>query len=357
MILIITLTLIFIHLLIRKNQWGLFLVVVIAALTHVSSPFLLLFALLCEAVRFINEKEFAWKSIRTIILGLLLGYLIHPNFPKNLLIFYLNGIRVPVFALKWGLELGAEFYPIDTRSFVLGYPFILIGLVFLIAAGMSAGKQVKTATKMWMAIAGFFFVFSFFSQRYIIHGYPLMLIALASYSSDWWGSRERSALLRQSKVIRRLLLGGIGVIFLAISFHTYKLFREFASRELIFNRHYEAVGKWMAQNIPAGDVIFHANWSDSQYFIGINPANDYFVTLDPIFMYAWDKRKYNLYRDIAFGRTADPYKLLKEDFGVRYGYVGKNYFSGLINQVRADARFAVLAEDGLGVIFYLKPSS
>ena len=33
--------------------------------------------------------------------------------------------------------------------------------------------------------------------------------------------------------------------------------------------------------------------------------------------------------------------------------IGKNYFSGLINQIRKDSRFTMLAEDNLGVIFQL----
>ena len=113
-------------------------------------------------------------------------------------------------------------------------------------------------------------------------------------------------------------------------------------------------GNWMKRNIPAGEVIFHANWSDSQYFIGLNPKDDYFVTLDPIYMYYWHPDKYQLYRNIAFGSTDDPYSLLKNEFSVNYGYAGKDYFSGLINQIRQDQRFEVLAEDGMGVIFKLR---
>jgi len=143
-------------------------------------------------------------------------------------------------------------------------------------------------------------------------------------------------------------------VFTLIGLRTYKEFRLRAATEQLYGRHFESVGKWMAQNIPPGEVIFHSNWSDSQYLIGLNPRDDYFVTLDPIYMYYWNPKKYNLYRSIAFGNSQDPYLSLKQEFDVRYGYVGKNYFSGLINQIRPDGRFEVLAEDGLGLIFKLK---
>lgn len=354
MVLIIALTILFIHYLIQKNQWALLIITVLYALSHVSSPYLLVFACLAELVRFFRDGEFQWRPLRAVALGLVLGFLVHPNFPNNVLAFYLNGILVPIFALKWGLELGAEFFPINTRDFVLDYPFIMAGLLVLIALGISQKRNIKTSTAMWMAVAAFFFVFSFFSQRYITHGYPLMLIALASYVSDWWQSEERLSLVRKNKILIRGLAIGSLLVFVLLGFHVYREFRKLAQVETVYNQHFEMVGQWMAQNIPAGEVVFHANWSDSQYFIGFNPKDDYFVTFDPIYMYHWDTKKYNLYRDIAFGRSSDPYALLKNEFAVRYGYVGKSYFSGLINQIRQDTRFAVMAEDGLGLVFRLK---
>ncbi len=124
-------------------------------------------------------------------------------------------------------------------------------------------------------------------------------------------------------------------------------------QDKVVNTHYENVGYWMSKNIPKGELIFHANWSDSQYLIGLNPDNDYFVTLDPIYMFMHNRDQYNLYRDVAFGRTSDPYAVLKNDFKVNYGYAGKSHFGGLITQLRSDKRFQILAEDNLGVIFKL----
>jgi hypothetical protein len=354
MVIIIALTLLFTDALIKKNQSALFLIACVYALTHVSSPYLLLFALLGEGARFASEREFSAGSMGAVLLGLVAGFFMHPNFPNNLLIFYLNGILVPVFALKWGLELGAEFFPTDTRDFVLGYPFILIALLLLVGLGASLRQKARTSTQIWLSVTAFFFVFSFFSQRYLAHVYPLMLISLASLLSDWLSAREGLTQAKQNTSLRAA--GSIAVIafFCLLALHTYRGFKQRIVSERIYNGHYEAVGKWMSAYIPPGEVIFHANWSDSQYFIGLNPRDDYFVTLDPVYMYYWNKDLYNLYRETAFGRVPDPYDVLKNTFKVNYGYAGKNYFSGLIAQIRPDPRFEVMAEDGLGLIFRLK---
>jgi len=355
MVFIIALTLLYVHYLINKKLLPLFIITVIYTLSHVSGPYLLLFAILGECVRFANERVFSFKSVLTVALGLISGFLLHPNFPNNILVFYLNGILVPIFALKWGLELGAEFFPLNTRDFVLGYPFILISVVILIAMGLSQHRKISIATQIWMCIAGFFFVFSFFSQRYLIHAYPLILVSLASYLSDWWLSAEKLLYLKGHKGFIALMVSGAFVFLAVFGLHTYRDFKGRLAGEVFYNSHYEAVGKWMSKYLPAGEVVFHANWSDSQYFIGLNPKDDYFVTLDPIYMYYQSPRAYNLYRQVAFGDSPDPYTVLKNIFGVRYGYAGKNYFSRFIAQVKSDSRFSVLAEDGLGIIFRLQP--
>lgn len=290
-----------------------------------------------------------------VALGLTAGLLLHPNFPNNLLVFYLNGVLVPIFSLKWGLELGAEFFPMSTREFALSYPLILIAIFLLIALGISRQKKISIATQVWMCVSGFFLLLAFFSRRYFWYAYPLTLISLVSYISDWWSSGERLVFFRGHKLARLGAIALLVPLFALLLGGTYRGFQDYRAGEFNYNRHYESVGEWMAQYLPPGEVVFHSNWSDAQYFIGLNPKNDYFVTFDPIYMHYWNPKLYRLYRDISFGSTDDPYTLLKETFGVRYGYVGKAYFSGLIKQIRSDSRFEVLVEDSFGLVFRLKP--
>ncbi len=355
MVVAIALTFLFIDALIKKDYWVLFLLTLLYSLTHVSGPYLLLFAFIAEAVRFASDGEFSKDTLGAVALGLVAGVLVHPQFPNNLLIFYLNGILVPLFALKWGLELGAEFFPMNTRDYVLTYPLLTIAVLAVLSLAVSSGRKARTATQIWMGVSGFFFVFSFFSQRYLVHAYPLVLVALAAYLSDWWQARPGALIPARSTMKFRAVTGSLIIVaFAFLGYRTCRDLRERLLSERMVNGHYEAVGRWMAQNIPAGEVIFHSNWSDSQYFIGLNPRDDYFVTLDPIYMYWWNKELYQRYREVAFGDSTDPYGTLHETFGVRYGYVGKLYFSRLIAQIRPDPRFEVLAEDGLGLVFRLK---
>jgi hypothetical protein len=236
----------------------------------------------------------------------------------------------------------------------LAYPVIFYGLIVLLALSASSGLKAKLSTRIWMVIAGFFFIFSFFSRRYLIHLYPLFLVSLAAYISDWWQGQPRMTWLRRKKFLPWLAALAVTLLIAAGGYPAYKAYRQNLLADAQAGQHFEAVAKFMREHIPEGETIFHTNWSDSQYLIGLDPGHIYLVTFDPTYMYYWNPQKYKLYRRISFGSSDDPYTLIKNEFHCRFGYAGKNYFSGLINQIRDDPRFAVMAEDGLGVVFRLR---
>jgi len=348
MVLVIALTLFGIYFLITKNYLGVFIVTFLYTYTNISSPVMLVYALVCEVTRFIHNREFSTKNLICGVSALLLGFLLHPHFPNNFYVFYLNMILVPFFAARTGiLELGAEFFPISTRYFLLGYPLILLSLIMMISLGMHRRPKVPFKTVAFFNIASIYVIASMFSQRYIIHGYPIILLAFFSYLSDVYTGAVLSTK-------RKVLYAGVSLLLIiSLSANMFSRLKMRFYNEVVYNTHFERMGRGMFKNIPAGELIFHTNWSDSQYFIGLNPGCDYFVTLDPVYMYAWDKQLYKLYRDVSFGRTGDPYPILKNIFKVKYGYAGKNYFGGLIRQIKNDRRFEILAEDPLGLIFKL----
>lgn len=342
---IVLITILSIHLFIEKRFRLIFLVGLLYALGHVTSPLLILYALIVEIVRYAYKKEFCFKSLIASSGGILAGFMIHPNFPNNFIVFFLNSILVPIYTIKTGvLELGAEFFPLSTRELLLSYPVIIIGLILLIYVAISKRPKTSFHTNVFLTLTMVFFVLSLICRRYLLHGYSLMLIAFASYFSDSMGDIKKIG-----KGI--MIVVSIAIVLLGLNCLKSVRYNGFVTR--VVNTHYEQVGKWMKENIPEGELVFHANWSDSQYFIGLNPGNDYFVTLDPVYMYQEDPELYRLYRDVSFGRTGNPYSVLKDTFRVQYGYVSKNYFMGLINQIKLDRRFTILKEDRFGLIFKL----
>lgn len=353
MIFVIALTFLGMYSLIEEKYLPLFLVTVIYCLSHVSGPYMLLYAILTEGVRFINCRKFNFKNLLWVGLAIVIAYAAHPNFPNNILVFYLNAIIVPIFSVKWGIELGAEFFPISTREFLLSYPFFVIAIVLIFFIAVFLRPKAALKTQVLGVCSCVYFIFSFLSQRYIAHGYPLMLLTLASYLQDYQREKEAEGGSAPLGFLSWIAMAIFCLVAIVVGISTYKSLRDYAFRNKIFDSHYETVGKFLEQNVPKGELVFHTNWSDSQYLIGVNPNNDYIVTFDPTYMFYYDKKLYNLYRDVSFGRSPDPYGVLKDTLKANYGYAGKNYFGALVEQIRRDPRFSILGEDNLGVVFKL----
>jgi len=324
------------------------------SMMHITGVLSIGYSLVVWFWKWLFKEKMKLKLLLMAILGVGLGFLVHPNLPNNFFYFYLNGILVPFFAAKWGvLELGAEFFPMTTLEYIKNYPLIVIGILSMCLVVLTERPLVKRRTQIMMILASVFVVMGMMSQRYIAHGYPFMIMSLAMFVSDWTSDKGFKSFTKKiERGVNLLMLGGIVIVMLMIGSSFDKVAKT-AKGTTVMNGHYEEMGNYLKENVPEGELIFHANWSDPQYFIGINPKNDYFVTLDPVYMWHKNQEVYKLYRAVAFAQLENPYEVLRDTFKVNYGYADKRYFGGLVAQVRADTRFEIVKEDRMGVIFKL----
>jgi hypothetical protein len=343
---------------VRRRHGALFWTTLAYGFMHLTAPLMVFFAGLIEAVRFFEtpppgeRRRYDLKPVWITLGALAASVLLHPNFPNNLRITWLNLIMVPYYAAKGGvLELGGEFFPITTRDFLMGYPALLPALLGVILCSLYRTRPVRFETKAFFFASIPLFLGMFSSQRYLIHEYPLLLVWLAAHVSDLCRESDGKSTVEGESLVP---YGVIAAALLLLATVSWPRLQARAQVENEVNAHYERMGVWMRENVPPGEVIFHANWSDSQYFIGINPKNDYFVTLDPTFMYAWNRDLYDLYRNIAYGRIQDPAAALRDVFHARFGYAGKNYFMPFIQQIARDPRFQILVDEPQGVLFMLR---
>jgi len=335
MILAMGLGLWIVHWLIQKKGKLVFVGSFIYGWLHLTAPLVLVYGLIMKR----------WKLILVAGLGLLLAMVIYPNFPNNWFYFYLNGILVPFFAVRWGvLELGAEFFPLGWQQYLSSYFIIPAGLIVMLLTKVWQKPKITRNTQIWWLISAIFLIMGIKSQRYIAHGFPFFILSLTSFLGDL---RKKVGRWNDGAILL-----GIVLIFLLLGRSLQQMVLRGKSENFV-NTHYEQVGNWLKDNVPKGELIFTANWSDPQYFIAINPDNNYFVAMDPVYMWHKDKKVYQQYRQVALGQDKNPYSTLKNGFKVNYGYAGKLYFWALVDQLKKDSRFEVMKEDSLGVIFKL----
>ncbi len=185
------LTILGIYFLINKKWISLGFVALIYPLTHISFPTLIIFAIICEIIRWRFNGEFFARNVSVVAIGLALGCAIHPNYPNNLVIVYLNAFLVPLYSMGGVmLDFGKELFSYNMKkTFIANFAvFATINLVLW----LSFWKRVKVSftTFVWWACLSVYLLLAIFSNR---HWYPvnvLCFLFFASYVNDLRGERQ-----------------------------------------------------------------------------------------------------------------------------------------------------------------------
>lgn len=337
-----------IYFLINKKWIKVFVLSLLYPLAHVSFFTSLIFLFFAEGIRKLSGEKLCARNIYAVIIGTLIGCLIHPNNPNNWLSFHLNSVLVPLYSSiqDVGLDFGLEFLPQTTRdALAANFNVFLILFAILLISFVSRIKP-SISTYVWGACTSFYLLTSFLSVRYWYTTAVLVVIFFASFIKDLLDQREIYKLL--AKIRLTLLLSGL--IIPVLFFLNFRTFANGLPRFVRGNLHYENMANWMRMNIPAGETIFHSGWWHSVYFIALNPKNNYLVTLDPIYMFYRYPRYYQLYKKISGGEVKKPHLFIKRIFKSRYGYTEKG--TGLYWQIAGDKNnFSIVYQDGLGIIF------
>jgi hypothetical protein len=343
------LTLLAIYFMTNKNLAGVFIISLLYPLAHISFFMLIPFVLICEIIRYAVNKEFSLRNLYTVLIGTLLGMFIHPNFPNNFLSFHLNGVLVPIYTItKVKMDFGGEFNsPLTNFAFINNFTVFFI-FNFVLWVSLFAKKKWNFSTLVWLGCSNVYLALSFFSNRYWYPTNVLFYVFFAAYVRDITEGMEWKRLFRRVSLFTGLYLAANLVVFPM----NLKNVDDYIYFFTVNNMQYEKAAEWMKRNIPAGETVYHASWSDSPYFICLNPKNNYLNVLDPIYMFYRYPGEFALYQDLIWGRIEKPYEALRQVFKVNYGFTRKE--TPLSFQIREDPKhFKIVYENNMGFVFKL----
>lgn len=340
-------TILGIYFLINKKWVKVFIISFLYSLAHISFPTILIFALACEFIRYLMHRDFFIRNIYATVIGVLLGCILHPNNPNNWLSLHLNAILVPYYTSISGLGgFGGELYPGSTKDSLVFNFSIFLTLYIIFWINFVSKIKFSLSTFVWWFCSSFYLILSFFGFRYWYVVNVLFFIFFASYLKDWLADKPRELIIPKVRIFI-IIYALVIIIFFSPNMRNQA---DGMLSSTLWVTHFENVAKWMNKNIPAGQTVYHDNWSISPYFICLNPKDNYLVVLDPIYMFYKYPKIYKLYLDLNAGNVKRPSMFLKKVFKVNYGYTSKG--TGLYFQVKKQTKdFKVVYEDYLGIIF------
>lgn len=285
-------------------------------------------------------KQFllTFKPLGFSLLGMALGLIINPYFPKNLYFYWVQVIEVAVVNYQKTIGVGAEWYPYMPFDLLGKLPllFILLFLAILVFVLKSRRRTVNEWTLLFLTLA--FLLLTVKSRRNVEYFVPWAMlfsaVAISQETKNW-------VLDRIKKVFKR-------------TFFRYKLFLVVAAYILITfgylvyqgawqtKRDYalgipltrlSLVGQWLKDNVPPKEVVFHSDWDDFPMLFYYDSQNYYINGLDPTFMYKYSPAMYDNWVAITKGeQKSDLDELIKKGFHASYVVVDKDH-TGLKNNL------------------------
>lgn len=291
-----------------------------------------------------GEVRFAMTALAYTLLGLGLGLLLHPYFPRNVEFAFLHLLPKAVPAEQAEISVGLEWYPYSLSGFVVragpSTALVALGLVpILLTLARRRWPDWRALVLGCLALG--FLVMVARSQR-IIEYYPAFavifcawswshctgeLTALASAVRARWLGRLDGPFARLHGPIARIrqpaasllpLLPWLAAIVIAPWIYTSTLIASSEADDGLPWTTYRDGALWLAENTPAGSRVFTTGWDDFPHMFYWNTHNTYLVGLDPTYSSIEDPEGYQLWRSISNGRTPAPSSQILHRFGASY---------------------------------------
>lgn len=280
-------------------------------------PLMLALAGLHFAAVFLLERRLDFRPMLWVGAGLLLGVLINPYFPNNLIFTYHH--LVPKLLDPTSISVGNEWYPYNTDQLLNNSLLALIALAGgALALGFSGRKMdVRTATAFFAALL--FALMLFKARRFVEYFPPFALIFSAFAWAPLMDVRQPSS---EAKEWRTLLIANwnlilIGILVLAGIGKSIPAARDQIGGSKPYHL-YAGASAWLEQNTPAGERIFQTDWDDFPRLFFYNTHNTYLVGLDPTYMQLYDADLYDDWVAITRGNVDQPSRMILTRFSARY---------------------------------------
>ncbi len=295
----------------------------------------------------VTERRFEYHPLFFIGVGIILGLLINPYFPQNIIFSFRH--MLPKLVEPTVVRVGNEWYPYDTGQLLENsLPILLIFASGIFALGASNRKMgSRTATLLFAAL--FFGLMLFRARRFIEYFPPFALIFSAfSWSTLFPKSIPGTPAISWSNPPVRFTVVLAGFVMIS-SFITVSSAQESLRGSKPYDT-YRGVSTWLQNNTTEGTRVFQTDWDDFPRLFYYNTHNIYMVGLDPTFMQLYDAELYDLWVMITRGEIEQPSQFIANQFHSQYVHSDLKHGS-FLQQAGQDPGLGEVYRDDHSVLF------
>lgn len=303
-------------------------------------------AVLYVAAVLVTERRLAWTVLVYVGAGTLLGFVLHPYTPNNIL-FTIQHLY-PKFISPTTASVGSEWSPYQTWTLAQNSgPALALFALGALGLGMRA-KRMTSAELTWFLCAVAFAVMLFQARRFIEY-YPAFALMFCAVI---WSATLRELWQNATQRTRAVAVAGVVVVALAAGVFTFRsAVNTIASArpDPIF----AGASQWLARNTPQGSRVFQTDWDDFPQLFFFNDHNTYTLGLDPTYMELYDRELYATWVDITRGQVNEPSTIIRKEFGSAY-VISDLEHQNFIRVARRDPNMEIVYSDNQAIVFAIR---
>jgi len=310
-------------------------------------PLLLVLTVLHLFVVALLERRFEFRPLVFIIFGTILGLLINPYFPDNI-VFSIHHM-LPKLTDATSLSVGNEWYPYDTGQLLENsLPAFIAFSSGILALGLTSRKMdVRTGTAL---LAALLFGLMLFQARRFIEYFPPFALIFATFAwAPLFSKFEPSSIFSTRSGVRHIPAIILLVLVTLFAYTTLPAAQDSIRRSKPYDL-YQGASAWLAENSSAGDRVFQTDWDDFPRLFYYNTHNTYLVGLDPTYMQLYDEETYDLWVLITRGKVEQPSQFIANHFKSKYIHSDLKH-GKFIRKAEQDPGLREVYRDDQAVIF------
>src|SRR5258707_5341983 len=176
------------YFLFERKHWQLLPLAFVFALTYDMFVLLILAAATWTVVVAWTEERFEWRPLAWVVLGSVLGLIINPYFPHNLYLFYEHA-RVKITAADFSTKVGQEWYPYDTREFLINC-YVALAAMLIGYLAFDASDRKRSQRPMYFLILSTLLMLMTMRWKRFAEYFPPFAILFAAFTlENFWRGR------------------------------------------------------------------------------------------------------------------------------------------------------------------------
>ena len=295
--------------------------------TYDAFPLMIALAVLHFLAVALIEHRIDFRPLLYTSAGVLLGMLINPYFPDNLIFSYHH--MLPKLTDATSVSVGNEWFPYDTQQLLdNSLPSLVAFAGGALALGLS-GRKMDLRTALGLFVALLFGLMLFQARRFVEYFPPFALIFAAFAWTPLLEPRPASAAEERPPLLAFLSSPYVPVALLFVAVASSIALSIPAAQKSIGGSKsyglYANASLWLEKNTPAGSRVFQTDWDDFPRLFYYNTHNTYLVGLDPTYMQLYDSKLYDVWVNITRGGVKNPAQIIATTFGSRYVHTDLNH--------------------------------